>query len=192
MRRVHRRRPRRYSLPPLDRRPAWHRSRASFGPSPTQPRAATSFAAESISLAGFEEFAPRLRTRVGAKCAPARFSSASSVSGVSSSGRPALLSVVKFWPAPVHCPDAEVAKLIDAGRPRTGPCASRAARRAGSAYPRAWRQGDDCGRAVPRLRGDSHRNVGARPRVLINLLGRRTTVAVPTGLVVPAQGGGMA
>jgi hypothetical protein len=33
-----------------------------------------SFAAESISIAGFEVFAPRLRTRVGAKCAPARFS----------------------------------------------------------------------------------------------------------------------
>jgi len=33
-----------------------------------------SFAAESISIARFEVFAPRLRTRVGAKCAPARFS----------------------------------------------------------------------------------------------------------------------
>jgi hypothetical protein len=33
-----------------------------------------SFAAESVSMAGFEVFAPRLRTRVGAKCAPARFS----------------------------------------------------------------------------------------------------------------------
>jgi hypothetical protein len=33
-----------------------------------------SFAAESISIAGFKVFAPRLRTRVGAKCAPARFS----------------------------------------------------------------------------------------------------------------------
>jgi transcription antitermination factor NusG len=81
------------------------------------------FAAERVSEAGFEVFAPRIKERIGVRWRVAPlFRSYLFVRVVDGRWHPiaralGVLKLVKFGDAPAHCPDAEIQALMD----RVGP-----------------------------------------------------------------------
>jgi hypothetical protein len=124
-------------------------------------------AVESVALAGFETFVPKIRTRAGAQ------------------RRTTPLFGCYFFPA--KCPDAEVAKLLERSDrdgiirlpARPPPLSRRLALGAPVTI------GDGPFRGLSGI----HQGMSAHDRelVLINILGRQTPVEIAAGLVLPSQ-----
>jgi transcriptional antiterminator RfaH len=151
-------------------------------------------AVESVGLAGFETFVPRIRVKVGAQWRTTplfgcyffvrvvdRWRAIERTMGV--------LSVVKFGSTPARCPDEEIAALLDRADPdgvirlSARPLASQPSPR------RVLEKGAPVAIAGGPFRGFAaiHTGMTAQERelVLIDLLGRKMTVAVPADHVVP-------
>lgn len=148
-------------------------------------------AVESVGLAGFETFVPRIRVKVGAQWRTTplfgcyffvrvvdRWRAIERTMGV--------LSVIKFGASPARCPDEVVAELL-ARSDRDG--IIRLAPRPLSSFSRVLEKGAPVAIAGGPFRGLAaiHTGMTAQERelVLIDLLGRKMTVAVPAGHVVP-------
>ena len=152
-----------------------------------------SFAAERVAEAGFQVFMPRIKTRIGARWLTTplfrnylfgriidRWRIVERTLGV--------MKLVKFGDAPAHCPDAEIAALLERsdadGIVRLPPRAPPRARHVFAA-------GDPLMIVDGPLKGLSaiHSGMTAREReiVLIDLIGRQRPVAVPAELVAPKE-----
>ncbi len=148
-------------------------------------------AAESVALAGFETFTPKIRMRIGAQWRTAPLFGCYFFARVVDQWRilersMGVLSVVKFGTVPARCPDEEIAKLIE----RVGSDGVvRLPARPPQLVPRIIAPGAGVLIRDGPLAGFNGlyagQTAGERELVLIDLLGRQTPVAIAAGLIVP-------
>jgi transcriptional antiterminator RfaH len=144
---------------------------------------------EGVGQAGFETFIPKIRIRIGAQWRTQPLFGCYFFVRVVDRWRVlertmGVLTVVKFGAAPARCPDEEIAALLERSD-RDG--IIRLAARPSSLSRRVLAPGAHVAIAGGPFRGFEaiHTGMTAHERelVLINLLGRQTTVAVPAGLI---------
>jgi transcription antitermination factor NusG len=148
---------------------------------------------EGVVRAGFEIFTPKIRTRVGARWRTSPLFGCYFFARVVDQWRilertAGVLSIVKSGATPARCPDDDIAKLIarsDAdGIIRLSSCLSPQ-----SVVRRSFEPNTLVTIADGPFRGFDamHTGMSTRDRemLLIDLLGRRTTVGVPAGFIVP-------
>jgi transcriptional antiterminator RfaH len=148
-------------------------------------------ACESVVQAGFEIFVPKIRVRIGVQWRTMPLFGCYFFARVINQWRklersPGVVSVIKFGPTPARCPDEDIGALIERGD-RDG--VIRLPPRPPQSFSRAFVPGSTVTIADGPLRGLSALHTGMsthdREAVLIDLLGRQTSVAVPAGLVLP-------
>jgi transcription antitermination factor NusG len=148
-------------------------------------------AAESVALAGFETFVPKIRTRSRAQWRTTPLFGCYFFARVVDRWRAiertmGVAGVVKFGAGPARCPDEEIAKLIA----RTDPDGV-IRLSAHPPQPAPIPPGARVIIASGPFRGFEaiHAGLTAHERqlVLIDLLGRQTPVQIAAGLVLPSQ-----
>lgn len=150
-------------------------------------------AQEGVALAGFETFIPKIRTRVGAQWRTTPLFGCYFFARIVDQWRViectlGVGGVVKVGAVPSKCPDEEIAKLIARSDPdgviRLASCLTPQ-----SVVRRAFEPGAKVEITGGPFRGFDaiHTGMTVRDRemVLIDLLGRKTTIAVAAGLVLP-------
>jgi transcriptional antiterminator RfaH len=149
-------------------------------------------AAESVALAGFETFIPRIRVKVGAKWRTTPLFGSYFFVRIVDRWRVlertiGVLSVVKFGAAPARCPDEEIARLIARSDP-DGVIRLSSSLTPQAVVRRAFEPGAQVSITEGPFRGFAalHTGMSTRDRemVLIDLLGRKTAVGVPAGFVL--------
>jgi transcriptional antiterminator RfaH len=146
---------------------------------------------EGVVRAGFEIFTPKIRTRVGARWRTTPLFGCYFFARVVDQWRVlertiGVLNVVKAAGAPAKCPDEEIATLIARSDPdgviRLSSCLTPQA-----VVRRSFEAGARVSITDGPFRGFEglHTGMSTRDRemVLIDLLGRKTTVGVPAGFV---------
>jgi transcription antitermination factor NusG len=150
---------------------------------------------EGVVRAGFEILTPKIRTRVGAKWRTSPLFGCYFFARVIDQWRVlertvGVLSVVKSAGVPARCPDEEIATLIARSDPdgviRLSSCLTPQA-----VVRRTFEPGAQVSITDGPLHGFGglHTGMSTRDRelVLVNLLGRMTTVGVPAGFVASLQ-----
>jgi transcription antitermination factor NusG len=151
-------------------------------------------AVDTVTMAGFETFAPKTRVQVGAKWRTAPLFTTYFFARVEARWRPierslGVASVVKFGAAPAKVPDAEIAKLIARSDP------DGVVRLAARPPPGAIRPALALGSKVMIADGPlvgfdglyAGMGAGDRELVLMNILGAQRPVEIAAGLIVPSQ-----
>jgi transcription antitermination factor NusG len=148
---------------------------------------------EGVCRAGFEILTPKIRTRVGGRWRTTPLFGCYFFARVVDQWRVlertvGVLSVVKSAGVPAKCPDEEIATLIARSDP-DGVIRLSSALTPQAVVRRAFEPGAQVSITEGPFRGFAalHTGMSTRDRemVLIDLLGRKTTVGVPTGFVHP-------
>jgi transcription antitermination factor NusG len=148
---------------------------------------------EGVVRAGFEILTPKIRTRVGARWRTSPLFGCYFFARVIDQWRilertVGVLSVVKAAGVPARCPDEEIATLIARSDP-DGVIRLSSVLTPQSVVRRSFESGAKVEIVDGPFRGFSglHTGMSTRDRemVLIDLLGRKTTVGVPAGFVHP-------